>query len=125
MANGFGAGSLTSLGLPTATGSSGGGGILGLLGGLKGGLPGLGFNIGGQLLSFLGGGGARGRKKDIFRQLGQLANIAGSERGKPIFNVEDITAQTVAGAHPILEKRGKEFDRRFGFDQCRYAVQRP
>jgi hypothetical protein len=112
----FGAGNLSSLGLPTATGGGDGGGILQMLRGLPGGLPGLGFSLGGKLLSFLGGIGGNNRKKDIYKQLGSLANIAKSGMGKDVFNVEDVNAQTLAGAEPTLQRKGREYDKRFSFD---------
>ena len=105
-----------SAGNPTQFGAGGSGG-LGFLQKL-GGLP-MGLNLGGQLLKFLGGAGARGRKRGIFKELGNLANIGQGQLGKEIFNVEDIFAQTRAGAEPDIQRFGRESDERFGFDQGR------
>lgn len=85
----------------------------------QGGPVGLGLGVGSKLFKFLSGRGARKKKKGLFKDVGALIEEALSQKGKPIFNVEDIFAKTVAGAEPSFKRKGREFDERFGFDQGR------
>lgn len=96
-------------------------GFWGQLGSLPGGLPGLGLSLGSKLLGFLGGLGAGRKKKELYGQLGNLANIGQKQIGKPLYDVADIGARTIAGANPTLEKYGKQYDERYGFTQGRSA----
>lgn len=98
---------------------SGNQGFWGQLSSVPGGIPGLALNAGSELFGLLSNvfGGAGKKKKDLYRQLGNLANIGQGQIGKPIYDVKDVEAESIVRATPRLQEQGRMIDKRFGFDQ--------
>lgn len=109
------------VGDPNTGGQSpvGGGDMLSLFLAAQGGPLGLGLGVGSKLLSFLGGLGTGKKKKQLFKDVGALISQAMSQKGKPIYDVDDIFAKARVGAQPDIERTGRDLDARFGFDQGR------
>lgn len=69
-----------------------------------------GGNVLGNLLSFLGGSGDRSRLKQAYRGLGK-------QMGKPVYDLNKITAMNRRTAVPRAQQLGEVANRQFGLDQ--------
>lgn len=69
-----------------------------------------GGNVLGNLLSFLGGSGDRSRLEQAYRGLGK-------QMGKPVYDLNKITAMNRRTAVPRAQQLGEVANRQFGLDQ--------
>jgi hypothetical protein len=72
------------------------------------------LGIGSQIFSYLGGGGQRKRKKEIYGDLGKFSSQVGGLKGR--LNATDLYAKTVAGYAPQIRQFDEQMSRRYGFD---------
>lgn len=71
------------------------------------------------LAGLIGGAGQRRRRRGIFDELGGFSSQFSGLQGR--LNPQDLLAKSVVGMRPELERLGRQFDERFGFDTGKSA----